>query len=441
MSRHMAGPLDGPDGRARRDARVRRTSDYRGKVRSVGLRPERVAGRRDLPAVPRGPEQRRPRLVGLLRRLPRPRCPRTARAGRQPRPRERSPRPPRRPRCPPRRRAAHLASGGRAPSAAAEPPSARRAQPARRRRPPPPAATPRAAPAPAPRHAAQPPPGEHVPLRGAGRPGRGQHGGLASTVPTATSVRAVPAKLLIDNRIVINNHLARARGGKVSLHPPHRLRARPGAGRDAGDERRASPRSTASRPWSAPGARQPRPGDRPGQAGRHPPAARAEHQGRRDDGLRRVLGRLRGHRPQGPRRQARPSTTSPAPRITPDQPRHHRHHPLGAPPDAGPGRDHRRRRDGVPGRVPGRRPRRRSPAAGGQQDHDADLDLRPPDHPGRAVRRVPAARPPAAARRATASTTRSSARCASRTSRSAGSRDIADHATTTTSTRPPGSRS
>lgn len=36
-------------------------------------------------------------------------------------------------------------------------------------------------------------------------------------VPTATSVRAVPAKLLIDNRVVINNHLARARGGKVSF--------------------------------------------------------------------------------------------------------------------------------------------------------------------------------------------------------------------------------
>jgi len=37
------------------------------------------------------------------------------------------------------------------------------------------------------------------------------------TVPTATSVRAVPAKLLVDNRIVINNHLARSRGGKVSF--------------------------------------------------------------------------------------------------------------------------------------------------------------------------------------------------------------------------------
>ncbi|HVX55421.1 multifunctional oxoglutarate decarboxylase/oxoglutarate dehydrogenase thiamine pyrophosphate-binding subunit/dihydrolipoyllysine-residue succinyltransferase subunit [Nocardioides sp.] len=37
------------------------------------------------------------------------------------------------------------------------------------------------------------------------------------TVPTATSVRAVPVKLLWDNRTVINNHLARARGGKVSF--------------------------------------------------------------------------------------------------------------------------------------------------------------------------------------------------------------------------------
>ena len=36
-------------------------------------------------------------------------------------------------------------------------------------------------------------------------------------VPTATSVRAVPAKLLADNRVVINNHLRRARGGKVSF--------------------------------------------------------------------------------------------------------------------------------------------------------------------------------------------------------------------------------
>ncbi|MHA3020021.1 multifunctional oxoglutarate decarboxylase/oxoglutarate dehydrogenase thiamine pyrophosphate-binding subunit/dihydrolipoyllysine-residue succinyltransferase subunit [Mycobacterium sp. BMJ-28] len=36
-------------------------------------------------------------------------------------------------------------------------------------------------------------------------------------VPTATSVRAIPAKLMIDNRVVINNHLKRTRGGKISF--------------------------------------------------------------------------------------------------------------------------------------------------------------------------------------------------------------------------------
>ena len=40
---------------------------------------------------------------------------------------------------------------------------------------------------------------------------------ISLTVPTATSVRSVPVKLLWDNRTVINNHLARARGGKVSF--------------------------------------------------------------------------------------------------------------------------------------------------------------------------------------------------------------------------------
>ncbi|WP_417398504.1 multifunctional oxoglutarate decarboxylase/oxoglutarate dehydrogenase thiamine pyrophosphate-binding subunit/dihydrolipoyllysine-residue succinyltransferase subunit [Georgenia alba] len=36
-------------------------------------------------------------------------------------------------------------------------------------------------------------------------------------IPVATSVRAVPAKVMVDNRIVINNHLSRARGGKISF--------------------------------------------------------------------------------------------------------------------------------------------------------------------------------------------------------------------------------
>ncbi len=37
------------------------------------------------------------------------------------------------------------------------------------------------------------------------------------SIPTATSVRTVPVKLLMDNRIVINNHLDRTRGGRVSF--------------------------------------------------------------------------------------------------------------------------------------------------------------------------------------------------------------------------------
>jgi 2-oxoglutarate decarboxylase len=40
---------------------------------------------------------------------------------------------------------------------------------------------------------------------------------LSLQVPTATSVRTVPAKLLSDNRIVINNHLGRTIGGKVTF--------------------------------------------------------------------------------------------------------------------------------------------------------------------------------------------------------------------------------
>jgi 2-oxoglutarate decarboxylase len=39
---------------------------------------------------------------------------------------------------------------------------------------------------------------------------------VSLSVPTATSIRALPVKLLIDQRVVINNHLRRARGGKVS---------------------------------------------------------------------------------------------------------------------------------------------------------------------------------------------------------------------------------
>ncbi|MGW3814289.1 multifunctional oxoglutarate decarboxylase/oxoglutarate dehydrogenase thiamine pyrophosphate-binding subunit/dihydrolipoyllysine-residue succinyltransferase subunit [Streptomyces sp. NPDC005046] len=57
---------------------------------------------------------------------------------------------------------------------------------------------------------------EYVTLRGpAGAVAKNMNASLE--LPTATSVRAVPVKLLFDNRIVINNHLKRARGGKISF--------------------------------------------------------------------------------------------------------------------------------------------------------------------------------------------------------------------------------
>lgn len=57
---------------------------------------------------------------------------------------------------------------------------------------------------------------EVVPLRGMPK-ALAANMDASLTVPTATSVRTVPAKLMIDNRIVINNHLRRTRGGKVSF--------------------------------------------------------------------------------------------------------------------------------------------------------------------------------------------------------------------------------
>ena len=36
-------------------------------------------------------------------------------------------------------------------------------------------------------------------------------------VPTATSVRTIPAKLIEVNRTILNRHLARSRGAKVSF--------------------------------------------------------------------------------------------------------------------------------------------------------------------------------------------------------------------------------
>ncbi|WP_037913102.1 multifunctional oxoglutarate decarboxylase/oxoglutarate dehydrogenase thiamine pyrophosphate-binding subunit/dihydrolipoyllysine-residue succinyltransferase subunit [Actinacidiphila yeochonensis] len=96
-----------------------------------------------------------------------------------------------------------------APAAAPQPAAAKPATSA-------PAAKPAATPAPAPAAALEEPVTEYVTLRG---PSAAVAKNMSASLelPTATSVRAIPVKLLFDNRIVINNHLKRARGGKVSF--------------------------------------------------------------------------------------------------------------------------------------------------------------------------------------------------------------------------------
>ncbi|MGV4929098.1 multifunctional oxoglutarate decarboxylase/oxoglutarate dehydrogenase thiamine pyrophosphate-binding subunit/dihydrolipoyllysine-residue succinyltransferase subunit [Streptomyces sp. BHT-5-2] len=116
-----------------------------------------------------------------------------------------------------------------APAAAPKPPAAPAAQPAAPAKPaaaapakPAAAAPAKTAPAkpvakPAAEQPAEAPAGpELVTLRG---PSAAVAKNMSASLelPTATSVRAVPVKLLFDNRIVINNHLKRARGGKVSF--------------------------------------------------------------------------------------------------------------------------------------------------------------------------------------------------------------------------------
>ncbi len=102
------------------------------------------------------------------------------------------------------RRPAQAAPAQAAPAAAAKP-AAAPAKPA--------AAKPAAKAAPATEAPAGP---EYVTLRGpAAAVAKNMNASLE--LPTATSVRAVPVKLLFDQRIVINNHLKRARGGKVSF--------------------------------------------------------------------------------------------------------------------------------------------------------------------------------------------------------------------------------
>ncbi|MGV0990889.1 MAG: multifunctional oxoglutarate decarboxylase/oxoglutarate dehydrogenase thiamine pyrophosphate-binding subunit/dihydrolipoyllysine-residue succinyltransferase subunit [Mycobacterium sp.] len=102
------------------------------------------------------------------------------------------------------------------PAAPAAAPAAQAPAPAPAPAAPAPAAAPAAPPAPKPVATPEQTGDENQVLRGASA-AVVKNMNLSLTIPTATSVRAIPATLMIDNRIVINNHLKRTRGGKISF--------------------------------------------------------------------------------------------------------------------------------------------------------------------------------------------------------------------------------
>ena len=180
------------------------------------------------------------------------------------------------------------------------------------------------------------------------------------SVPTATSVRSVPVKLLWDNRIVINNHLARARGGKVSFTHligyalVKALTSMPdmNVGFDVVDGKPNLitpahinlglaidlPKHDGTRQLLVPSIKGAESMDFAHFWTAYEDLVRKARDGKL------TVDRL-------------PGTT-----ISLTNPGTHRHQPLRAAADEGPGRDHRRRLDGVPAGVPGRLARRRSPA-------------------------------------------------------------------------------
>ena len=215
-------------------------------------------------------------------------------------------------------------------------------------------------------------------------------------VPTATSVRSIPAKLLEENRRIINRYLGQRHGGKVSFTHLIGCAIVRGARGPARDEGRATSRSTASRHlvqnkhvnFGLAVDVEKKDGSRV--------LLRAEHQGRAGPRLRRFLGRVRGTDQEGARQQADSRGLRRHDRDA-YEPGHGRHGAVRPAPDEGAGADRRDRRDPVPARVRGSRPA----LAGrhrGQQGHHDHVDLRPSRDPGGRVGRVPELHPRAAAR-------------------------------------------
>ena len=230
---------------------------------------------------------------------------------------------------------------------------------------------------------------------------------ISLSVPTATSVRSLPVKLLIDQRVVINNHLRRARGGKVSY--THIIGYAMVRALETVPEMNNGYEMVDGKPTMVVPA--------------HVNLGLAIDMPK-PDGTRQLLvpsikscERLdfaqfwTAYEEMVKKARAGSLTledfagttitlTNPGTIGT--------NHSVPAA-DAGPGRDHRRRLDGVPAGVPGLRsgPAQRDERL---QGHDADLHVRPPGHPGRPVRACiwPVCMPCCWAR--TASTTTSSGR-------------------------------
>ena len=174
---------------------------------------------------------------------------------------------------------------------------------------------------------------------------------ISLAVPTATSVRSLPVKLLIDQRVVINNHLRRARGGKVSYTHiigyamVQALKSMPAMNNayDVVDGKPTLivpshvnlglaidlPKEDGTRQLLVPSIKSCETLDFAQFWNAYEQVVKKARAGQLD------LGRFRRDQHYA------------------DQPRHHRHQPFGAAADAGPRCDHRRRVDGVPARVPG----------------------------------------------------------------------------------------
>ena len=215
-------------------------------------------------------------------------------------------------------------------------------------------------------------------------------------VPTATSTRVVPARLLEVNRKVINGHLARIGSTKVSFTHligyavVRALDAVPAMKSTYADTDAGPPSSaTTTSAWAWPSTSPKPDGTRtllvPCINDADTLDFAAFHAAYED-----LIRRIRANRIDARRLRRR--------HHDPHQPGHARHGLLGAPAHARPERDRRRRRPRLPGRVRGRRPAGPGPA-GHLQDGHPVLHLRPPGHPGGGVGAVPGPGPRAAVRR------------------------------------------